>query len=202
MNVIEKKLSEIKPYEKNPRINDDAVQYVANSIQQFGFKVPIVIDKNGVIAAGHTRYKAAQQLGLETVPCVIADDLTQKQIAAFRIADNKTAEKSDWDRSLLGDELKSLIDDFDFTDFGFGDFELTMLQDDMEPEPYDEEVIEEYSDHEEEYLAKKRVIITYLPVQEELVKELLGVEEIKRVVYDISDLQDGVQDESDPTEGN
>lgn len=201
MNVIEKKLTEIKPYEKNPRINDDAVQYVANSIQKFGFKVPIVIDKNGVIAAGHTRYKAAQQLGLETVPCVIADDLSPQQIAAFRIADNKTAEKSEWDRSLLGEELKSLIDDFDFTDFGFGDFELTMLQDDFEPEPYEEDVIEEYSEHEEEYLAKKRVIITYLPVQEEQVLELLGVKELKKVVFDISEVQTAKENEDNTDQG-
>ena len=89
LNVINKKISEIKPYEKNPRKNDDAVKYVAESIQQFGFKVPIVIDTNGVIIAGHTRYKASKKLGLKEVPCIIADDLTEEQIKAYRLADNK-----------------------------------------------------------------------------------------------------------------
>ena len=71
MKVIEKKLSEIKPYENNPRNNEDAVQYVANSLKKFGWKQPIVIDKDGVIVAGHTRYAAAKQLGMKTAPCVI-----------------------------------------------------------------------------------------------------------------------------------
>lgn len=79
MNIVEKRLNELKPYENNPRINDGAVKFVKNSIEEFGFKVPIVIDKNGVIVAGHTRYKASQELGLETVPCVVADDLTDEQ---------------------------------------------------------------------------------------------------------------------------
>ncbi len=77
MNIVEKTLSEIKPYNRNPRVNDGAVDSVAASIKEFGFKVPIVIDKNGVIIAGHTRYKAAKKLGMETVPCIIADDLSE-----------------------------------------------------------------------------------------------------------------------------
>jgi hypothetical protein len=101
MNIVEKRLNELKPYENNPRINDGAVKFVKNSIEEFGFKVPIVIDKNGVIVAGHTRYKASQELGLETVPCVVADDLTDEQVKAFRIADNKTAEKASWDLDAL-----------------------------------------------------------------------------------------------------
>ena len=80
MEIKDVKITDLKPYEKNPRMNDNAVPYVANSIKEFGFKVPIIIDKKNVIVAGHTRYKAAQQLGLETVPCIIADDLTPKQI--------------------------------------------------------------------------------------------------------------------------
>ena len=93
MNVQEIKLKDIKPYGKNPRKNDDAVPYVAESIKQFGFKVPIVIDKNNVIVAGHTRYKAAKKLGFLRVPCIIADDLTDEQIKAFRLADNKVSER-------------------------------------------------------------------------------------------------------------
>lgn len=118
MNVQEFKLKDIKPYEKNPRKNDDAVPYVAESIKQFGFKVPIVIDKNNIIVAGHTRYKAAKEIGLKSVPCIIADDLTDEQIKAFRLADNKVAEKAEWDLDLLDDEIEEILD-IDMTDFGF-----------------------------------------------------------------------------------
>lgn len=86
MQIFEKPLSEIKPYKNNPRKNDEAVPLVANSIKEFGFKVPIVLDAKGVIVCGHTRYAAAVSLGLKTVPCVVADDLTPKQIKAFRLA--------------------------------------------------------------------------------------------------------------------
>lgn len=188
MKVEEKRLDEIMPYVNNPRNNVDAVKYVANSIKEFGFKVPIVVDGNGVIVAGHTRYKAAQELGLETVPVVVADDLTPEQVKAFRIADNKTADQAYWDNEMLSEELKGILDDFDMTDFGFGDFELTMLTEDMDPEPYDEDIVEEYSKKEQDYLAKKRVIITYTEEAEQKVKELLGVEEIKKVVYGIEEL--------------
>ena len=88
MEIINKKISEIKPYDRNPRKNDDAVKYVANSIKEFGFKVPIVIDKNGIIVAGHTRFKAAKELKMSEVPCIIADDLTDEQVKAFSLADN------------------------------------------------------------------------------------------------------------------
>lgn len=94
MDVKNFPLTDLKPYEKNPRKNDNAVNAVANSIKQFGFKVPIVIDADNVIICGDTRYKAAQKLGLESVPCVVADDLTPEQIKAFRLVDNKTAELS------------------------------------------------------------------------------------------------------------
>lgn len=118
MNIIEKNLSDIKPYEKNPRKNDNAVEYVANSIKEFGFKVPIVIDKDGVIVAGHTRYKASKKLGLEKVPCIIADDLTDEQIKAYRLADNKVSEKSEWDFDLLQDELSEILNiDMEMFDF-------------------------------------------------------------------------------------
>jgi hypothetical protein len=114
MNIILKKLNEIKPYEKNPRKNDFAVDKVVESIKTYGFKVPIILDKNGVIVAGHTRFKASQKLNLEEVPCIIADDLTDEQIKAYRIADNRVAEYSEWDMDLLKDELDNLLD---FTGF-------------------------------------------------------------------------------------
>ena len=112
MDIQYKRLSDITPYERNPRKNDSAVKYVANSIKEYGFKVPIVIDKDGVIVTGHTRYKAASQLGLTEVPCIIADDLTDKQIKAFRLADNKVSDYSLWDNKLLLEELDGLEDIF------------------------------------------------------------------------------------------
>lgn len=122
MNIQLFSLSELKPYEKNPRNNEKAIDKVAESIKQFGFKVPIVIDKDNVIVTGHTRFYASKQLKLEKVPCIIADDLTDKQIKAYRLADNKVAEFSEWDFDLLEEELNAL-DDWDLSEFGF---ELTV----------------------------------------------------------------------------
>lgn len=118
MQIIDKSISELIPYSKNPRKNEAAVEPVAASIKEFGFKVPIVIDKDGVIVAGHTRYKAAQKLGLENVPCIIADDLTDEQVKAFRLADNKVGELAEWDFDFLGDELEE-ITAIDMEQFGF-----------------------------------------------------------------------------------
>ena len=134
-------LSELRPYEKNPRKNDAAVQYVKESIAQFGFKVPIVIDSNRVIVCGHTRYKAAKSLGLSEVPCIVADDLTEDQIQAFRLADNKVAEFAEWDDSLLGFELGDLdaCCDIDMTLFGFDELKPveTPVEEDEIPEDAD-----------------------------------------------------------------
>jgi ParB-like chromosome segregation protein Spo0J len=99
-------IDSIKPYKNNPRINEKAIPYVANSIKDFGFKVPIVLDKNNEIVAGHTRYKASLELGLKEVPCIVADDLNEEQIRAFRLVDNKVAEFSLWDLKTLSEELK------------------------------------------------------------------------------------------------
>lgn len=118
MEIIYKNIGEITPYEKNPRKNEEAVEYVMNSIKEFGFKVPIVIDKNGVIVAGHTRYKASLRLGLEEVPCIVADDLNEEQVKAYRLADNKVSEKARWDFALLDEELGELFN-IDMENFGF-----------------------------------------------------------------------------------
>lgn len=124
------KLKDLKLYENNPRKNDKAVDYVANSIKEFGFKNPIIIDKNNVIVAGHTRYKASKKLKLKEAPCIIADDLTDEQIKAFRLADNKVSELAEWDNDLLDLELADLTDfDIDMSDFGF---DLDNLEDDAE----------------------------------------------------------------------
>lgn len=191
MNIVEKRLNELKPYENNPRINDGAVKFVKNSIEEFGFKVPIVIDKNGVIVAGHTRYKASLELGLETVPCVVADDLTDEQVKAFRIADNKTAEKASWDLDALKTEMEELeeIDGIDMRDFGFGDFEISALTEDMDAEGYDNELMDEFSLHSEEMLKKQRVIITYETEEEEaFLKTLFKETEDLKVIYNCREL--------------
>ena len=120
MDIIDLPIKAIKPYKNNPRHNDKAVEYVANSIREFGFKQPIVIDDQYEIVCGHTRWKAAKAIGLETVPCVMADDLTPEQIQAYRLADNKTAEMADWDFELLEQELNDIDPAmFDMADFGF-----------------------------------------------------------------------------------
>ena len=189
MEIVNKKIEELKMYEKNPRKNDDSVDYVANSIKEFGFKVPIVIDKDNVIVTGHTRYKASKKLGLQEVPCIVADDLTPEQIKAFRIADNKVTEKSSWDLDLLKEEFDGLLD-FDMTDFGFGEFEVTMLESDITPDGYDNELIEKYSEHADDFLDRKRIIITYkTDDEEEFLKNILKQEELK-VVIDIKEVMD------------
>ncbi len=130
--ILQVKLKDIHPYPNNPRVNDDAVEAVANSIQEFGFKNPIIVDNEYVIIAGHTRYKAAKKLKLKEVPVIVADDLSEQQVKALRIADNKTSELSDWDGDLLGKELSSIID-IDMSLFGFtnGDAEDAANADDQ-----------------------------------------------------------------------
>lgn len=137
MEIITKKIGEIIPYENNPRKNDEAVEYVANSIKEFGFKVPVIIDKNNVIVAGHTRVKAAKRLGIEEIPCIMADDLTDEQVKAFRLADNKVGEIAEWDLEMLDLELLDI--DMDMADFGFEfeeeEEETEVIEDDYDIEP-------------------------------------------------------------------
>lgn len=119
IQIVYKNVADLVPYEKNPRkISDEAIDAVAESIQTFGFKNPILIDKNNVIVAGHTRRLASLKLGLESVPCVVCDDLTPQEIKALRLADNKTNELADWDLPELDLELADL-DDMDMERFGF-----------------------------------------------------------------------------------
>ena len=124
LNVKMVPVEDVVPYEKNPRLNDQAVDAVASSIREFGFKVPIVVDSKGVVVSGHTRLKAAKTLGLDEVPVIVADDLDDTKIKAFRLADNKVAELADWDESLLIKELEEL-DDLNY-DMGQFDFELDL----------------------------------------------------------------------------
>ena len=116
INIIEKDINELVPYENNARINDKAIDIVANSIQEFGFKNPCIIDKNNVLVAGHTRVEACKKLGITKVPCIVDDDLTEEQIKAFRIADNSSAQVAEWDMDKLQQEIQDL--NFDFYELG------------------------------------------------------------------------------------
>lgn len=142
MQIIELDVKDIKEYEKNPRKNDEAVDYVAKSIEEFGFKVPIVIDKDNVIIAGHTRYKASLKLGLEKVPCIKADDLTEEQVKAYRLADNKVSEFASWDFDLLNEELSEILQ-IDMDGFGFEQLEDINLDDFFEEKEESEPKVEE-----------------------------------------------------------
>lgn len=133
MQIVAKKVNDLIPYENNPRINDEAVEYVKNSISEFGFKVPIVIDKNNVVIAGHTRLKASKELNLKEVPCIIADDLTEEQVKAFRLADNKVSEKSMWDYQKLDEELDNILD----IDMSMFDFDLNIEEQEIQKYTHD-----------------------------------------------------------------
>lgn len=143
MQIISKNITDIHPYANNPRKNDQAVDAVASSIREFGFKVPVVIDKNGEIIAGHTRYKAAKKLKLKEIPCIIADDLTEEQIKAFRLADNKVGELAEWDLDMLDIELDE-ITEIDMEQFGFYmpdmESEAEAIEDDFDATPPEEPV--------------------------------------------------------------
>ena len=187
MQVIYKKLNDIKQYENNPRKNDEAVKYVAESIKEFGFKVPIVIDKDNVIVAGHTRWKAAKSLKIKEVPCIIADDLSEQQIKAYRLADNKVAEFAEWDFSILNLELDELID-FDMSTFGFE------FDDDNEPEEIEEddfnldealeEILEPQSKLGDIYQLGNHVLMCGDSTNEEDVKKLIGNKRIDTLLTD------------------
>lgn len=128
MEIVFRKTDELIPYINNPRNNKNAVDKVASSIKEFGFKVPVIIDRGNVIVTGHTRLLAAQKLGIAEIPCILADDLTPAQIKAFRIADNKVSEFSEWDEEMLKTEFEELGElDFDLSLTGFGDDEIGTL---------------------------------------------------------------------------
>lgn len=173
MNIVDKKIKDIHPYEKNPRRNDEAVQYVAESIREFGFKVPIVLDSNNIVVAGHTRLKAAKNLGLKEVPCIIADDLTDEQIKAFRLADNKVSEAAEWDYDLLDLELDDLLD-FDMTVFGF-EFEEVEEPDDEPKENERERTMDAYNLNEYDELSTEGFYqMPVIEPEEHIPSDLIG----------------------------
>ena len=127
MKIQQLPITVLKSYANNPRTNDNAVDAVAKSITEFGFKVPIIIDSDNVIIAGHTRLKAAIKLGLKTVPVIIASDLTPDQVKAFRLADNKTGELAEWDLMRMDIEIDDI--EMDMKGFGFEAQEEKVIND-------------------------------------------------------------------------
>lgn len=144
-------LNDIKPYEDNPRNNDgEAVDKVAASIKEFGFNVPLVLDKEHVIICGHTRYKAAKKLGLNEVPCIYAEHLTPAQVKAYRIADNKISEYATWNDDVLAVELERLQElDFDFDLTGFAEWEVNHLLNPVTEEDLQDFFVEKESKEKE-----------------------------------------------------
>lgn len=193
LNIEYLPIDQLKPYERNTRKHEAKdINAIKASIEQFGFDDPIGIWKNTIVE-GHGRLIAAKELGMETVPVIRLDHLTDEQRKAYAIAHNKTAEVSDWDRLVLGGELRELEDMFDMTDFGFGDFELNLLThaDEMAPVDYeDEDGIGDYDSLEKEHLAKQRVIITYNDESKAALMKMMGLEELTKVLYDITELTD------------
>lgn len=153
LKIVYRKIDELIPYENNPRINDKAVDAVAASIKEFGFNVPIVIDADSVIVAGHTRLEAAKILQLSEVPTVSVDSLTDEQIRAYRLADNKTAELAQWDWSKLQEELANI--DTDMSVYGFENME------------FDSEITEtkasEFEEAEEQYTVCPSCGLRFVP---------------------------------------
>lgn len=186
INIVYRHLDEIKPYENNPRRNDNAVDAVAASIKQFGWQQPIIVDKQGVIIAGHTSYKAAQKLGLDTAPVFVAD-LTEEQATAYRIADNKTADLSEWDTEKLLSELTG-IEHIEMRDFGFEDIDFPDFTDGIDLAE-DEGDGAEDSQNNPTGGGTPRLIVTYkTPEEEEYLKNLLGVTEL-RDSYNFKDIK-------------
>ena len=175
----------VKPYENNPRINDNAVEAVAESIRKFGFRQPVIIDEDNVIITGHTRHKAAKVLGLKEIPCIYATDLSEEQVKAYRIADNKTGELATWDTGLLTIELEEL-EDFPDMDLSFLDFDdiLSELDGDNDDDSYDyEEDFEEEDEDEEEEDDEER----------DTFDKLHKVEKGHSIVYEIAFEDEGQQ---------
>ena len=157
MNIIKMKVEELIPYINNPRNNENAVDKVASSITEFGFKNPIVIDKNNIVINGHTRLLASKKLGLKEVPVIVADDLTEAQVKAFRIADNKTSEYAEWNEELLKLELEQLED----MNFSMSDFDLNLEYGLFNEEVEKEENKEVEIEFTEELLEKHNYVVLY-----------------------------------------
>lgn len=183
MQLTNKKISELKEYENNPRDNTAAVVAVANSIKEFGFKVPIIVDGDNIIIAGHTRFKAAISLGLEEVPCIVASDLTPEQVKAFRLADNKVGEIATWDLEKLKLELEN-IEGLDMSLFGFDmDTETDeVYEDDFDPNEHVPEI--PFSQMGDIYILGNHRLTCGDSAKEEDIKRLVNGKTIDLVLTD------------------
>lgn len=176
LEIVQIPLSEIKPYKKNARKNDEAVPKVVESIKRYGFKNPIILDKNNVIICGHTRYMASLEMGFDTVPCIIATDLTKKQVKEFRLVENRTNEYALWNYELLNDEMQGLdLSEFEFPTLTYED-ELSaedlesLLEDSVSATDYNKDKKEMIDNSQKSFcikvvvndLADRQVIENYL----------------------------------------
>lgn len=179
-------IKKIVPYVNNPRKNDRAVDVVASSLKEFGWKQPIVIDKENVIVVGHTRYMAAQKLGMTEVPTIVADELTDNQIKAYRIADNKTAQYSEWDDELLVLELRDLHDqNYDLLNTAFSDIEINsyLNDDDLVPDELPDLGIEG-----EDFTADRFVIVYETQEEKDILMERFGFKD--KIIHTLADFED------------
>jgi len=160
LKIVYLPIEKIKPYKDNPRDNSKAIKKVAKSINDNGFRQPLVLDKNNVIITGHTRFEAAKTLGLEKLPCIIAADMSKEKVKAYRIADNKVAEYSTWNDSLLASEMEALKElGFDLDETGFSEVEIMELTEDIIPEKYDSSEFKEYENKAAEDILKAHNVI-------------------------------------------
>lgn len=180
------------PYARNVRVHtEEHVAELAGSIREFGFNVPVLIDDDNNIMAGHGRVLAARKLGMEKVPVVIASHLTDIQRRAFILADNKLHDNSSFDFELLNLELQDLKSGgFDLDLIGFDEIEVLQATEDVDPDGFDSDEFKNFVKDEDEFLAKKRVIIVYSDEEEGVVRSMLGIESGKKlgVVCKVSDL--------------
>lgn len=179
-------IKDLKMYENNPRNNAESVEQVADSIKNFGFNVPMVIDTNNVIVTGHTRYKAAQKLGIETVPCIVADHLTPQEVKAFRLADNKVGEKSMWDYEKLEQELSEIS--MDMTQFGFEQIEQELAalvkEDDYDVDAALDDIKQPNAKHGDIYQLGQHRLMCGDSTSEEDFKKLMNGETVDMVMTD------------------
>ena len=216
IQIVYLPISEIRDYENNPRDNDKAVEAVARSIKRFGVRSPAIIDRDNVLIAGHTRIKAAKQLGMTEFPCVRADDLTKNEAKAFRLADNRMQEDSQWDTEALAAEFSALRENgFDLTETGFDEFEIggidmSAADYDSSPEDYDTPEAEsgEYDPDEEEPEEEDpdeefAVLIACKDEEEKaMVAEIIGEKEELRRRYTVAQVRKMLesQDTSEDTD--
>lgn len=167
-------IEEVKPYDKNPRNNAEAVKYVARSIEAYGFKQPIVVDKDNVIIAGHTRWLAAKSIGMKDIPAIIADDLSEEEVKQYRLVDNKVAELATWDFGLLEEELSGI--DIDMSEFGFDSADFSnAFQDEIIDDEYDEqEEVEKRSSYGDIFQLGRHRLLCGDSTDKEAVKKLAG----------------------------